>query len=313
MTSTLDSSFTTRDVPWRKLGAIIDDESIDATRAAQLGGLDFDVEMRRASFERADGASWRVVTDRRSLVRADTEQFFSFVSTRYQVVQYRDAFTFMDAINPHYVAAGAFAGGKQGFMVVQLPGHASLDPTPNGESDPHQLYVVLRTSHDLSKAIEVAVLPLRDRCMNQLTLPSFAVDAPQRWSIRHVGDPTKKLRNAQDTLKRASRYAEQFERTVQRLADISVDTDNLRRVLRRVLPDRPKRPEQLAAIEAAFRSSERVGFTGTGWGATNAVSEYFEHGRDGGSRTEQARFIGGLNGATAKYVRRTAQLLLLGN
>ncbi len=264
---------------------------MNAKRAAELGGLDFDVEMRRSSFERADGQSWRVVNDRRSLVRTDTEEFFSFVSTRYQVVQYRDAFAFMDAINPRYVAAGAFTNGKQGFMVVQLPNHES---------------------HDLSKAIEVAVLPLRDRCMNQLPLPSFAADAPQRWSIRHVGDPAHKLRNAQSTLQRAGHYAEQFEHTVRRLASVHVDAEGLRRVLRRVLPDRPKRPEQLAAIEAAFRSSERVGFTNTGWGATNAVSEYFEHGRDGGSRTQQARFIGGLNGDTAKYVRRTTQLLLLG-
>lgn len=310
MTSTL---FTSREVPWYQLGAVIDDVSVDATRAAQLGGLDFDVEVRRSSFERADGATWRVVAERRALVRGDTEQFFSYVSPKYKVVQYRDAFTFMDTINPRYVAAGSFANGKQGFMVVQLPGHASLDPAPNGESDPHQLYVVLRTSHDLSKAIEVAVLPLRDRCMNQLTLPSFAADAPQRWSIPHVGDTTRKLAQAQRTLARAERYAEQFTQTTQRLAGVRVGVDDLRRVLRRVLPDRPKRPEQLAAIEAAFTSSERVGFTGTGWGATNAVSEYFEHGRDGGSRTQRARFIGGLNGDTAKYVRRTAQLLLLGN
>lgn len=310
--TTQTNSFTSRTVPWMSVGTVIDDESVDAARAAKLGGLDFDVDVRRCSFERPAADSWRIVDNRQALVRGDTEQFFSFVSTGYQVVQYRDAFTFMDGINPRYVAAGTFGGGRQGFMVVQLPDHLSLNPFGTENADPHQLYIVLRASHDLSKAIEIAVLPLRERCMNQLPLASFARNAPQRWSIRHVGDPMAKLRVAQDTLGKFERYTEGFERRVRQLASIPTSNDEFIRVLKVVLPDRVGRDNQIASIQGAFRSSEHVGFEGTAWGAVNAVSEYFEHGRNNGSQTPQSRFLGGLAGTTAKYVNRTAQLLLAG-
>lgn len=307
----MTTSFSTRTVPWLKIGTVIDHD-VNAAEAAQLGGIDFTVDVRRSSFEGSRPGSWVVVPNRNALVRRDTNTFFDFVSDGYRVVQYREAFDFMDGINPRYVAAGPLRGGRQGFMVVQLPDRFNIDPEPNGESDPHQLYVVLRTSHDRSKAIEIAVLPLRERCMNQLALPSLTRDAPQRWSIRHVGDPHQKLKAAQNALTGTQRYAEVFQRTVRQLASVSIHVDDVSQVMRRVLPDRARRPEQIAAIEAAFRSSPHVGFPNTGWALVNAVSEYLEHGRfeSNDARTMQSRFTGGLDGATAKYVGRTAQLVL---
>lgn len=305
-----NTSFSTRTVPWMTVGTVIDDPSVDAAEAAKRGGIDFTVSMRRAAFERAGGEAWRVAAQRFALVRDDTEIPFDFVSATYKPVQYAEAFSFMDEINPTYVAAGSFNGGRQGFMVAQLPDHMRVDPEPNGESDPHDLYVVLRTSHDRSKALEVAVLPLRNRCMNQLVLPSFARDAPQRWSIRHTGDPHAKLIDAQRTITRTDKYAEVYANTVRQLASVRVTTDHFQVLLRHILPDRPRRDEQVGAITTAFRSSEFVGFPHTGWAAVNAVSEYFEHGRASGSRTAQARFTGGLAGDAAKYVRRVAHLLL---
>jgi phage/plasmid-like protein (TIGR03299 family) len=306
----MTTTFSSRQVPWLKVGTVIDDPDVDAREAARLGGLDFEVELRRSAFERSDGSAWRIVDSRYAVVRQDTEQFFSHVSAGYKPVQYAEAFTFMDGINPRYVSAGQFNGGRQGFMVVQLPEHMNIDPQPLGESDPHQLYVVLRTSHDLSKAIEVAVLPLRDRCMNQLPLSTFMRSTPQHWSIKHVGDVTKKLANAKLTLTRTEQYVEVFTRRVQELAQTRVTTDRLGHVLRLILPDRPGRDAQVTTIQSAFKSQPEVGFTNTAWGGVNAVSEYFEHGRESGSRTPQSRFTDGLAGNTAKYVNRVAQLLL---
>jgi phage/plasmid-like protein (TIGR03299 family) len=311
MTSTLDQTFTSRVVPWARVGHVIDEPDVDAATAARLGGLDFDVELRRGGFEDPTSPTgWRSVPTRHAVVRTDTQHFFSYVSSDYKVVQYRDAFAFMDGVNPRYVAAGTLSGGRQAFMVVQFDELTSFDPGPLGRDDEHELYVVLRTSHDLSKAIEVALMPLRGRCMNQLPLPSFARDAPQSWSIKHIGDPLRRLENARTVLARAERYRDVFASTVRQLTSVRVTGDDLQVVLKRVLPDRPKRDEQVVAIVKAFHDSPHVGFEGTGWGAVNAVGEYFEHGRTSGSRTDQARFTGGLDGVTRKYVARTAQLVL---
>lgn len=339
----LTRSFSTRHLPWTKIGTIIDDPSVDAAEAARLGGIDFDVELRPAAFwhpyapadesqaptdEDEDvtfyqtdegelttaSGEWREEPTRRAIVRpAETdrsEEWFSYVSTDYRPVQYREAFEFMDNVNPLYVSAGAMKHGHQGFMIVQLPEHSAVDVVVNGEHDPHDMYVVLQTSHDLSKSIKISVLMLRNKCMNMLTLPSFTQDAVQQWSIRHVGDPHQKLEEAHKTLSRATRYQEAFERVTVQLGSVRVTSDDLRHIARRALPNRVKRDEQVEAIVERFETSETVGFHNTGWGAVNAVSDYLQWGRGTATRTAQSEFTSGLDGDTAKYVNRTAQLVM---
>lgn len=307
-----DTSFSARHVPWMKVGTVIDTPNVTAEEAAKMGGIDFDVELRSISFR--SGKTTKTIPNRKAVVRKgtdpDDETFFSVVSTGYKPVQFREAFTFMDGISPKFVAAGAMGGGKQGFMVVQLDGLNSLDVEVNGEADPHDLYVVLRTSHDLSKAIEVSMMPLRGLCMNQLGLRTFSTKAKQKWSIRHVGDVAGKLAAAQDTLKNSQAYAEVFTKTAQQLGSVHLSADDFDQVLRRVLPDKPRREDQITAIQSAFADSPRVGFGGTGWGALNAVSEYFQWGRNTGTRTDESLFTSGLQGDTYKYINRAQQLLL---
>lgn len=331
--TTLEQSFSSRQVPWAKIGTIIDDDSVDAIEAAQLGGLDFDVDLHEAGYWTGhepivddDGnpayvdpegsvtdqpGYWTRVPSRRAVVRQNNTDWYSFVSTDYRPVQFSEAFSFMDTINPRYVAAGALSGGRQGFIVVQLRERPTLDVQVDGEVDPHDMYVVLRTSHDLSRGINVALMPLRNRCMNMFTLPSFDRNVPQTWSVPHVGDPHAKLREAQLVLQRASAYGDIFERRVTQFASVRITADDLRAIVHRVLPDRLKtRDAQAAAIVDRFQSAQTVGYQGTGWGAVNAVSDYMQWGRTTAARTDQSMFTSPLDGDTAKYVNRTAQLVL---
>lgn len=296
-----------RYLPWSRTGVELTGVTDSAT-AVRLGGLDFDVGLRPAGF--IDDGTWHRVPTRHAVVREDTGEFFDVVSTDYRLVQYRDAFAFMDAVDARYVAAGTLSGGRQGFIVIELDADGALDPAPNGESDPHDVYVIIRTSHDRSKAIEIAVMPLRGRCLNQLPLPSFTRDAPQRWSVRHVGDAEARLAEARLTLDRSLRYARVFHDTVRQLASVRVTAEDLRHIVRRVLPDRPRRDEQVHAIERLFRESPTVGFPETGWGLVNALGEHLEWGRHEGTRTAQSRFTAALQGDVLRYVGRATQLVL---
>lgn len=301
------TTFTTRQAPWMKLGPVIE-EDVDSTQAAKLGGLDFTVSLEEVAFTK--NGDWHKVNTRRAVVRDDTDDFFGFVSDGYAPVQYSEAFSFMDQINPRYVSAGTLKGGRQGFMVVELPHEYDLaNLEVKGEVDPHELYVIMRTSHDLSKGIEVALVTLRGKCMNQLTLPSMTANAPQKWSIRHVGDPHAKLKQAENVLTNADNYVSAFVENTKRLSEIPVSVDDAETLLSRLLPDRPKRDEQVKSITQAFEHSEHVGFAYTGWGLVNAVSEYFEWQRTHG-RTDESYFTCGLEGPSHKYAGRTAQVLL---
>lgn len=309
----VDKSFTSRQAPWYKLGPQIDGD-VDAVEAAKLGGLDFEVELRPAvrPQRRSDGKGWNYVQvpSRRTLVRTDTDEFIDYVSAGYQMLQYGEAFSFMDEINPRYVSAGSMSHGKQGFIVAQLPDISALNVEINGEVDPHELFVIIRTSHDRSKAIEISLMPLRGRCMNQLALQTFSNAAQQRWSIKHIGDVKTRMAEAQRVLTMAPKYAEIYAAKARQLGSVSISDEDGRSILKRVLPAKAKRDEQVDAIMTAFHTNPAVGFTGTGWGLANAVSEYFDWGRNSGTRTDQSQFTSGLTGDTAKYFNRTAQLVL---
>lgn len=308
----VSQSFTSRQAPWYKLGPQIDGD-VNAAEAAKLGGLDFDVELRAASFSSVSdkgNKTSRTVTTRKAIVRVDTEEFFDFVSTDYVPVQYGEAFSFMDEINPRYVSAGVMSGGRQGFIVAQLPDITEIPVEINGVLDPHDFYVILRTSHDRSKAMEISLMPLRHVCMNQLALNSFSSTAEQRWSIKHIGNPQAALAEAHKVLKTAPKYAEIYAAKARQLGSVTVTTEDARSILKRVLPNKVKRDDQVAAIMSAYETNPHVGFTGTGWGLANAVSEYFDWGRNAGTRTNQSQFTSGLTGDTAKYFNRTAQVIL---
>lgn len=304
-----DTLVSTREVPWMKLGKLTE-KPMTAAEAAELGGLNFTVSKRPLAFGRqadlpdSELYSYKPIKERIAVVRDGTEEWLGIMSNNYPLLQYSEAFDFMDTVDPEYVACGALKGGKQGFMVVRAPETINI---LSGD-DPHDMYVVLRTSHDGSRAIEVAVMPLRARCMNQLTLQSFTKGVPHRWSIKHTSSMAVKLKDAQESLKQVGAYAKTLEKTANRLVNVQLTDDVAAETLRAVLPDRPRRAEQIEQIITTWHTAETVGFDWTGWGLVNAVSEYFDWQRKGGS--PESRFVAALQGQTFNAINRTAGRLL---
>jgi len=300
-----DTLFSTREVPWMKMGKLAQTVQT-AGEAAVLGGLDFTVSKRPMWYGDTDDTMSAVPSTRAhgrvAIVRNDTDVMLGIMSADYHVLQFGDAFDFMDQINPNFVAAGCLKDGSQGFMVVEGPDVDVVD-------DPHKFYIVLRTSHDGSRAVEVSVMPLRNMCMNQLTLSSMTVDAPARWAIKHTSSMKGKLADAHMSLQNVQQYADRYAGTAQRLMHTSVTGEQADHILKIVLPDRPKRDDQITAIIDRWHTSETVGFDWSGWGLLNAVSDYFEWGRAGG--TPESRFVGALQGSTHAAINKTAAQLLL--
>lgn len=302
-TENVNVQWTTREVPWMKLGKL-ETETKLAKEAANLGGLDFTVSLLPFSY--FWNGKTQTADHRRAVVRDDTGELFDVVSTGvYQPLQYADAFDFMDTVDSRYVAAGSLRGGRQGFMVVKAP--FQLDMGPLTLDDPHDLYAVLRTSHDRSRGIEVMVMPLRQRCMNQLTLSSFTKGVPHRWSIKHTTSMHAKLAEAKESLTNMTNYAKRFELLVQRLIDTPVSEVKANDVLKDVIPARAKQTEVINKI-ITLQDASQVGFKGTGWGLVNAVSEYYDWSRAGG--TPESRFLGALEGQTTKAINKTVVKLL---
>jgi len=318
--------FTDRKVPWMKLGEITDG-AVTAQQAAEKGGLNFTVSLHDVYFScdaiftgalNEDGTPnaqtdtspecLRKMTNRKIVVRDDTLEPLAVVSAGYPVLQYHEAFNFMDTVNTQYVAAGSLKGGKQGFMVVRAPDDMQINVLDGG--DPHDMYMVLRTSHDLTRAVEVTAMPLRGKCMNQLTLSSFAINVKHRWSIKHTSTMQAKLAEAQSSIKQIGAYAQRFNELAQRLSQVKVNDEKAKYILlSHVLPKGASKREDVATtIIEKWHNAPTVGWSGTGWGLVNAVSEYYDWGRSGGS--PESRFLAALEGQTHKAINKTALMLL---
>jgi len=300
--------FSARHVPWLKIGTEVD-EAVTAEQAITLAGLDFDVKIVQDGYKSPVTGNWKVDKSKRKVVRLDTDTPLGTVSPTYQHLQYRQAFEFMDEISPEYVAAGSLKGGRQAFIVVQAPQLETFDALGGGE-DPHDMYIVLRASHDGTRAVEVSMLPLRDKCMNMMPLPSFGRDAKQRWSIRHTKNMHEKLTQAQKVLTNLDGYVQNYRETAQLLASIDLDIDEARRVIAESVPEYIKQPDKQAdAIMNVYTTSTRNGYVGTGWGVVNAVTEYHDHFRGGAERRPETRWTQGLDGTTVRAIDRTLQAL----
>lgn len=306
-----DQMVSARQVPWMKLGKLTE-KPMTAAEAAKLGGLDFDVEKcdlfyASSLVDTQTGQEQKIVRPiphRRGIVRTDTGVCLGIMAKDYPLLQYREAFDFMDQVNPKFVAAGALRSGRQGFMVVETD---LMDDVLAGE-DPHKLYAILRTSHDGTRAVEVTAMSLRGRCMNQLTLQTFSKGARYRWAIKHTSTMAAKLKEATQTLARLGAYADAYRVNVNRLVHTQLHESTARNILRHALPDRPKRDDQIETIVNAWFTAATVGYSGTGWGLVNAVSEYFDWVRTGGN--PESRFIGALQGSTHNAINKVARQLL---
>lgn len=311
-----DQSFSSRSVPWMIEDAKQVDTAVTAAEAIQLAGLDWKVELRKDGYQTAAG-NWRVDPSKRKVVRVDTEEPLGTVSPSYKELQYSEAFQFMDELHdletdehltPHFVAAGSLDGGRQAFVVVEAPQHQKL-LTLDGE-DPHDLYVVLRTSHNGRRAVEVNLLPLRDKCMNMMPLPGFGKDAKQRWSIRHTKNLHEKMVQARDVLVNLDGYTEGYKAMAERLAAIDVDLDAARDLIEKTIPDHIKQPEkQVDQIMSVYEGSTRNGYQGTAWGVLNGITEYYDHFRGRDDRSNETRWVQGLDGATTQAIGRAVKVL----
>lgn len=294
--------FTERTAPWMKLGRLVDGVRT-AKEAAIEGKIDFDVVDVPVGY--LWNNVWVTIENRKTIVRKDNGEPMSIVSAEYPILQYSEAFDFMDQVNPEYIAAGSLKNGRQGFMVARVPDHFNV--TVLGE-DEHEFYIVLRTSHDLTRAVEIMIMPLRGKCMNQMTLRSLSRGVEHRWAVRHTTTMKEKLEEARTAIHRMGEYVKCFNDVAERLAAITVGEDQARVLLKSIFPVRPKTQERIDTIVSMWQTSETVAYPGTGWGLVNAVGEYYDWKRVGG--TSESRFTAALQGQTHTAINKIATRVL---
>lgn len=283
--------------PWHGLGTRLDHPmtSAEAWRAA---GLDYEVEL--VGIETTAG---NPIPDRFATVRQDDQTFLGIVGNRYQPIQNREAFGFLDTLvgdgSLEYHTAGALGQGERVWMLAKLPGSIVVKGI-----DVTDKYLLLSNSHDGQQTMRIFYTAIRVVCANTLGMAMNTREGRTGGAfVRHCGDLPAQLAEAQAVLGLATRYYDNLEAQINKLASFNPTYSQVRDYFKGLYPDPVKPrgqagPDAKAKVESARRgaASTREILTGlfegglgntengirhTGWAMVNAVTEYVDHNQKG--------------------------------
>lgn len=261
-------------VPWHRTNYVTVEGTMTSEEALHLAKLDFDV-LQEFVYDRFGNQ----IHGYRLNYKSDDRTLLGLVSDRYRVVQNTEAFAFTDALigdGCRYETAGAL----NGFRTIWLL--ATLEPR-NIMGEQYDNYLCFMNSHDGSGAVKVCITPTRVVCQNTLNL---ALRTSKRtFSIRHVGDISNKIREANETLRLSEEYLTQVSEKYIELAQKKISKMMFDSLLTQLFPineDDPnitkrRQQERRDLLTNCYEVDDLANFKGTAFGVLNAVSDITTH------------------------------------
>lgn len=283
----------------------------DVSKAKKLNdvlvksGLDYNVELRPVFMNAEDGAETHplVIPNRFVTVRASDGHPYDVVSNKFEVVQNRDAFDFVNYMDDDitFEKAGETANGMV-YIIGKLPDKEIL-------GDKFTPHVIFRNGFSGKVKITAAICPLRIVCQNQF---NFAFGSTANTvNIRHVKNADAKLIEARETLQMSYQYMEELRVVGEKYAKKRISKQWMQSIVEKELFPMPQgedvNPYTRACVERArvafmkaYEHDDNGNFRGTAWGLVNAYTDYMTHVNADTSKkkTEEER-------TESKFVRTT--------
>lgn len=282
---------------WSKVGKSVE-QCKDMGAVLKASGLDYTVEMRPVFMEW--GGKGSQVPNRFVTVRTSDGHPYDVVSDKFEIIQNRDAFDFVNFMGDEltFEKAGETANGMV-YIIGKLPEVSIL-------GDAFTPYVLFRNGFNGKTKITAAISPLRIVCQNQF---NFAFkNTNNAITIRHVRNAEAKLEEARETLKMTADYMEQLTLMAERFAAMKISGPQMERVVKYLFPipedtqinpfKRKNLEDQRAAFLAAHEQEDNRNFRGTAWGLINAYTDFITHKEPAGKRED--RFEGKFVNTTFK-------------
>lgn len=213
-------------------------------------------------------------------VRSDTNDVLGIVSSRYKIVQNREAFAFVDSILEQkdtpvrYETAGSLENGKRVWLLVQMPKTLAL-------GDEVENYLFFANSHNGKSGITTGMTNVRVVCNNTIQL---ALRTTKRsWTTKHMGDMEGKKQEAIETLRLASQYVVEMGKYAETMASKKISKTDLDNFLDMLFPldeEISAREERNIShcrnsiLDIYMGKDDLANFRGTAWGMYNAVADF---------------------------------------
>src|SRR5437588_3810473 len=224
-----DQMYSVREMPWHRLGVVLDEYPKSIDEALDKAGLGWKVShgnvlvVKRPEWTDDFGVKHEPelipAKGFKANVREDTGDVLGIVSDEYEVVDNRAAFAFLNALinsEMYCETDGSLWGGRRVWVLARLPEYVELG------GDLSATYVYVANSHDGSMAVTAAVTPIRIVCANTLGAAlrqaEHGVTAQRTFRFRHTGNLQAKFAEARQVLGMTINYQQQFKELADRMA-----------------------------------------------------------------------------------------------
>ncbi len=286
---------------WGGVGETFVDEPATAAEAIEAAGLNWEVELRQAGVKNSASTGFVNAPNKWGVVRADNEECFGIVGARYEVFQNHEVFSFCDDIvddgGAKYESAWSVRGGRVVGLTMRLPETVNILGF-----DEHQPYIVGRTTHDGSGSIQLGVVVKRMECTNMVSM--LLRNSKNVWKLRHTQTSRRNLTAARTALDISFDYMDVFQEEMERFALIPMSEKKISGIVDSALIGRRvgerARKRDIEIIVKLQTASKQIPdeLRMTGYGAYQAVTEYYDHIRT--YRTPESRFMNITEGLAAK-------------
>lgn len=274
---------------WHGFGTVVQSAQTSAD-ALRIAGLDWDVRLTALAAdmgEGAEGGRYRPIGTHRATYRADTGKALGAVGLRYQPLQNREAFAWLDEIVgeqlAHWHTCGSLREGRQVWMLGKLPG--DLEVT---DKDVLNKYVLITNSHDGTGAVRMFPTSVRVVCANTLRLAISEVDSnrsdsglPLGLKLFHTaGSLGKRVQKARELLGVIGKSHDEFATVARAMTSKQMTSQNVSDYFGSLVEGRKDktRDKVLTSLWDRFALPTNEGGHGaTVWTAYNAASEYADH------------------------------------
>lgn len=272
---------------WHGFGTVVQEAQTSAD-ALRIAGLDWDVRLTDLAADMGEDAATRYlpISTHRATYRADTGMALGAVGLRYQPLQNREAFAWMDEVVGEQLAiwhtCGSLREGRKVWMLAKLPG--TLEVT---NADVLDKYVLITNSHDGTGAVRLFPTSVRVVCANTLRLALGEADRktdtglPLGLKLFHTtGSLARRVQKAKELLGVINDSHDDFARAARAMLAKPLNTQGVSDYFTGLIENRSDRSQQkvLTALWDRFAlPTNEGGFRSNVWTAYNAASEWADH------------------------------------
>lgn len=268
--------FIDRTTTWHAVGKSVQ-ECKNMEQVLKASGLDYEVFKEPVGVE-SDG-KFDIVPNRFVTMRDTDRHMYDVVSDKFEVIQNRDAFDFVNYMGDdlQFEKAGETQNGMV-YIIGKLPSVNIL----GDEFTPHVLF---RNGFSGKVKITAAICPLRIVCQNQF---NFAFKNTENTiTVRHVQNAERKLEEAKEVLKMSADYMQELNKMAEQYVGIKLTAEQVDKVLEDLFPSdktgamnaykRNRLETAREAFRTAYLADDNGNFKGTAWGIINAYTDLITH------------------------------------